>query len=732
MSSEWFKAETVSVTVGGTEITIETGRLAKQSAGAAVVTIGGSVVLTTVNTARPREGIDFFPLSVDFVEKTSAAGKIPGGFFKREARLSDREILVSRFIDRSCRPLFPEGYRDEVQVTATVLAADGVNPPDMCAFVGASAALTLSQIPFLGPIGAARLAKVDRKLVLYPTFEQQKQSTLDLVVAGSRQALVMVEGGAKEVSEAEVLEALQFVHREILAVIGAQEDLAKRAGKAKTPVVSAPPEKAEIEAQVKALAEARLRDAITIRSKHERYAAIDAIEKDALAKLTTPYRQERAELATLEQIEARQAGLRKLTTLTKDALHDLRSRLMRDRILDAGERIDGRKPTDVRPIACQVRALPRAHGVALFTRGETQALVYATLGSGDDAQTIDALHERSEKHFLLHYNFPPFSVGEVRPLRGPSRRDVGHGHLAERALAAVMPGVEKFPYTVRVVSEVLESNGSSSMATVCGGTLALMDAGVPLRAPVAGIAMGLIESGERRAILSDILGDEDHLGDMDFKVAGTRTGVTALQMDIKIEAVDWAVMERALEQAKAGRMHILDAMEQDSRDVLPGFVPRETPSEWAPRMEVIKIKTDRIRDVIGPGGRVIRGIQEMSGAKIEIEDSGKVSIFAPNGESLRRAQQMVQELTQEAELGKLYTGKVKRITDFGAFVEIFPGTDGLVHISHLAEARVNRVEDVVAEGDEILVKCIDIDPTGRIRLSRREALAEALRAAAPQ
>jgi polyribonucleotide nucleotidyltransferase len=732
MSSEWFKAETVSVTVGGTEITIETGRLAKQSAGAAVVTIGGSVVLTTVNTARPREGIDFFPLSVDFVEKTSAAGKIPGGFFKREARLSDREILVSRFIDRSCRPLFPEGYRDEVQVTATVLAADGVNPPDMCAFVGASAALTLSQIPFLGPIGAARLAKVDGKLVLYPTFEQQKQSTLDLVVAGSRQALVMVEGGAKEVSEAEVLEALQFVHREILAVIGAQEDLAKRAGKAKTPVVSAPPEKAEIEAQVKALAEARLRDAITIRSKHERYAAIDAIEKDALAKLTTPYRQERAELATLEQIEARQAGLRKLTTLTKDALHDLRSRLMRDRILDAGERIDGRKPTDVRPIACQVRALPRAHGVALFTRGETQALVYATLGSGDDAQTIDALHERSEKHFLLHYNFPPFSVGEVRPLRGPSRRDVGHGHLAERALAAVMPGVEKFPYTVRVVSEVLESNGSSSMATVCGGTLALMDAGVPLRAPVAGIAMGLIESGERRAILSDILGDEDHLGDMDFKVAGTRTGVTALQMDIKIEAVDWAVMERALEQAKAGRMHILDAMEQDSRDVLPGFVPRETPSEWAPRMEVIKIKTDRIRDVIGPGGRVIRGIQEMSGAKIEIEDSGKVSIFAPNGESLRRAQQMVQELTQEAELGKLYTGKVKRITDFGAFVEIFPGTDGLVHISHLAEARVNRVEDVVAEGDEILVKCIDIDPTGRIRLSRREALAEALRAAAPQ
>jgi polyribonucleotide nucleotidyltransferase len=731
MPSEWFKAETVALTVGGTEITIETGRLAKQSAGAAVVTIGGSVVLTTVNTAKPREGIDFFPLSVDFVEKTSAAGKIPGGFFKREARLSDREVLVSRFIDRSCRPLFPEGYRDEVQVTATVLAADGVNPPDMCAFIGASTALAISQIPFLGPIGAARLAKVDGKLVLYPSYEQQKQSTLDLVVAGSRQALVMVEGGAKECSETEVLEALQFAHREILAVIGAQEELVRRVGKTKTQVAPPPAEKAQIEARVNELAETRLRAAVAIVSKHERYAAIDAVEKDVLATLTTPYRQERIELATLEQVEARQSGLRRLVTLTKDALHDLRSKLMRDRILDQGERIDGRKTTDIRPIACQVRALPRAHGVALFTRGETQALVYATLGSGDDAQTIDALHERSEKHFMLHYNFPPFSVGEVRPLRGPSRRDTGHGHLAERALAAVMPGVDSFPYTVRVVSEILESNGSSSMATICGGTLALMDAGVPLRAPVAGIAMGLIESGQRRAILSDILGDEDHLGDMDFKVAGTRQGITALQMDIKIEAVDWAVMERALAQAKDARMHILDVMEQDSREHLPGFVPRQTPSEWAPRMEVVKIKTDRIRDVIGPGGRVIRGIQDMSGAKIEIEDSGKVTIFAPNGDSLRRAQQMVQELTQEAELGKLYTGKVKRITDFGAFVEIFPGTDGLVHISHLAEARVNRVEDVVAEGDEILVKCIDIDPTGRIRLSRREALAEAL-AASPQ
>ena len=729
-SSEWFKAETVSVEVGGRTIVIETGRLAKQSAGAAVVTIGNTVVLTTVNTAKPREGIDFFPLSVDFVEKTSAAGKIPGGFFKREARLSDREILVCRFIDRSIRPLFPDGYRDEVQVTATVLAADGVNPPDMCAFIGASTALAISQIPFLGPIGALRLAKVDGQLVLNPTYEQQKSSVMDLVAAGSRKALVMVEGGAKEASEKDVLEALQFAHREILPLIAAQEELVKRVGKAKIKVPGPSPDKAAVMTQVKALAEARLREACAIKVKHERYDAIAAVEKDVLAQLTTPYRQERVELATLDQVETRQNGLRKLTANAKDALHDLRSTLIRDRILDQGERIDGRKTTDIRPIACVIRALPRAHGVALFTRGETQALCYATLGSDGDSQTIDALHERTEKHFLLHYNFPPFSVGEVKPLRGPSRRDVGHGNLAERALAVVMPSVDTFPYTVRVVSEVLESNGSSSMATICGGTLALMDAGVPLRAPVAGIAMGLIESGTRRAILSDILGDEDHLGDMDFKVAGTKAGITALQMDIKIEAVDWNVMEAALAQARDGRLHILAAMERDSEALLPGFVPRSTPSEWAPRMEVIKIKTDRIRDVIGPGGRVIRGIQEMSGAKIEVDDSGRVSIFAPDGNALRRAQAMVQELTQEAELGKLYTGKVKRITDFGAFVEIFPGTDGLVHISHLAEARVNRVEDVVAEGDEILVKCIDIDPTGRIRLSRREALAEAL--SAPQ
>jgi polyribonucleotide nucleotidyltransferase len=721
----WFEPKSVSLELGGRRLTIETGRMAKQAAGAAVVSYADSVVLVAVTTGSPREGIDFFPLTVDFVEKTSAAGKIPGGFFKREARLSDREILVCRFIDRSIRPLFAEGFRDEVQVHATVLAHDGKNPPDLAAFIGASAALSLSQIPFLGPIAAVRLGRVAGSWVVNPTYAEQAESDLELVVAGSRQALVMVEGGAKEVGEADMLAALQFAHRQIQPLIDAQQELVRVAGKAKL----VPPAAVVVDGlaeRVRASAEARLRDAIAIRTKAERYSAIGAVEKEVTTSFVDAYRKERVELGSLEAVEARQKGLRQLGGAVKDELHELRSRLMRDRILTEKVRIDGRGLADIRQIACEVRPLPRAHGVALFTRGETQALVYTTLGSSDDSQTIDALHARTEKHFFLHYNFPAFSVGEVRPLRGPSRRDTGHGALAERALAAVLPAQEDFPYTIRVVSEVLESNGSSSMATICGGTLALMDAGVPLRAPVAGIAMGLIAEEGRHAILSDILGDEDHLGDMDFKVAGTPNGITALQMDIKIRSVDWKVMEAALEQARVGRLHILDAMAKDATAALPGFAPRAEPSDWAPRMHVIRIKPDRIRDVIGPGGRVIRGIQEMTGAKVNVEDSGIVNLFAPDLDSLRRAQAMVEELTQEAEIDRLYTGKVKRITDFGAFVEIFPGTDGLVHISHLAEGRVEKVEDVVSEGDEILVKCIDIDPTGRIRLSRKEAVAEAL------
>jgi len=722
----WFEPKQVSLAIGGRNLTIETGRMAKQSAGAAVVTLDNSVVLVTVNTAKPRAGIDFFPLTVDFVEKTSAAGKIPGGFFKREARLSDREILVCRFIDRSIRPLFARGFRDEVQVTATVLAADGKNPPDMCAFYGASAALTLSGLPFNGPIGALRVAKIGGELVANPGYEEQEQATLELMVAGSREALVMVEGGAREASEAELLEALQFAHREMQPLIEAQHQLAEQAGAPRPAAPPAPEVPAELEAQVQALAGERMQEAVRITEKRARYEALRSIEDAALEELSTAYRNAPAELNTLAAVEQRQQGLRELVKNAKEALHALRSKLMRARILGEQVRIDGRSPRDIRSIFCEVRPLPRAHGVALFTRGETQALVYTTLGSSDDAQTIDALHARTQKHFLLHYNFPPFSVGEVRPLRGPSRRDIGHGNLAERALLPVIPDRESFPYTVRVVSEVLESNGSSSMATICGATLALMDAGVPLEAPVAGIAMGLVEEDGQRVVLSDILGDEDHLGDMDFKVAGTQRGITALQMDIKIPAIDWKVMEQALEQAREGRLHILECMARDSAEILPGFAARAQLSDWAPRMEVIRIKPDRIRDIIGPGGRVIRGIQDMSGAKVEVDDSGRVSIFAPDVEALNRAQAMVDELTQEAELEKLYTGKVRRITDFGAFVEIFPGTDGLVHISHLAEGRVERVADVVSEGDEILVKCIDIDPSGKIRLSRREALAEAL------
>ncbi len=721
----WFEPSTVTLELAGRELTLETGRMAKQAAGATVVTYGGTVVLVTAAHGGPRPGQDFFPLTVDFVEKTSAAGKIPGGFFKREARLSDREILVCRFIDRAIRPLWPEGYRDEVQVVATVLAVDSQNAPDIPAFIGASTSLMLSELPFRGPIAAVRVGKREGQLLVNPTYDELEDSALDLVVGGSEKALVMVEGGAREATEAQVLEALQFGHEQIQPLLRAQHELVAKAGKPKLPAPE-PKDHAELAARVREQAEARLREAVRIQTKKERYAAIDAVEKEVLEAFTSAYRGEKVSFDSLEAVESRQAGLRELGAATKHLLHDLRSDLVRARLLEEGVRIDGRGPKEIRPIFSELRPVPRAHGVALFTRGETQALVYSTLGSGADAQTVDALQGRHEKHFMLHYNFPPFSVGEARFLRGPSRRDIGHGHLAERALAAVMPDREEFPYTVRVVSEVLESNGSSSMATVCGATLALMDAGVPLRAPVAGIAMGLIESEQKHVVLSDILGDEDHLGDMDFKVAGTREGITALQMDIKIQSVDWGVMEEALAQAREGRLHILACMERDTADQLPGFTHRKVLSDWAPRMEVIQIKPDRIRDIIGPGGRVIRGIQEMSGAKIEVDDSGMVSIFAPDLASLERAQSMVEELTQEAEIDRLYTGKVKRVTDFGAFVEIFPGTDGLVHISHLAEGRVDSVTDVVAEGDEVLVKCIDIDPSGRIRLSRKEALAEAI------
>jgi len=728
MPNYWFQSETVTFDFGGRPMTIETGRLAKQAHGAALVTYGETVVLVTATHADPRPGIDFFPLTVDYVEKTSAAGKIPGGFFKREGRLSDREVLVSRFIDRSIRPLFADGYRDETQIIATVLSADGENTPDIPAFIGASAALSISEIPFLGPIAAVRVGRDGDRWLINPTREQTAESDLDLVVCGSRGALVMVEGGARQVGEPDVLAGLKRAHQEIVAAIGSIEALQAKVGKPKV-AVAPPQDHSELEARVRAQAEAKLTRAVQIRAKHERYQAISEVEKEVVDGLVTAFRAAPAVLDTLAAIEERQAALRNLQGTVKEILHDLRSELMRKRILDDGVRIDGRRSDEIRPIACEVRPIPRPHGVAVFTRGETQAMVFTTLGGHSDEQTIDALTERTSKRFYLHYNFPPFSVGEARMQRGPGRREVGHGNLAERALSAVLPDLEGFPYTIRVVSETLESNGSSSMATVCGGTLSLMDAGVPLVAPVAGIAMGLIEEGDRVAILSDILGDEDHLGDMDFKVTGTRTGITALQMDIKIRSVDWQVLERALEQARVGRLHILDCMQQETAGEFVDFKPRTELSRYAPRVKMITIKPDRIRDIIGPGGKVIRGIQDATGTKIDIDDSGIVTIFSPDTAALELAEGMVNELTQEAELDRVYLGKVKRITDFGAFVEIFPGTDGLIHISHLAEGRVEKVTDVVSEGDEVLAKCIEIDPSGRIRLSRKEALADAAAAA---
>ncbi|MBY0398783.1 polyribonucleotide nucleotidyltransferase [Myxococcota bacterium] len=712
----------MSVEIGGRTLKIETGKIAKQAAGSAVVTFGDTVVLVTAVHSSPRPGIDFFPLTVDYVEKFAAAGKIPGGFFKREGRLADREVLVSRFIDRSIRPLFADGYNDDTQITATVLSSDPDYPADLCAFVGASAALSISDIPFLGPIAAVRIVRVEGEYRINPGPKDSEGNDLELIVAGSMGSIVMVEGGAKQLPEAEVLDALRHAHREIQKIIGAISDFAAKVGK---PKVAAPPtvDKSALEARIQSLAGDRLGEAFKIKDKKARGGAVKAIEKEIKEQLLAEYRNAEFNPRTLADFEARTSGLSALSAQVGGILHDLGGEIMRERVLATGERIDGRRSDQIRPIACETRPFPRPHGIALFTRGETQAMVTATLGSGFDEQTIDGMEGRWKKTFMLHYNFPPFSVGEARPLRGPGRREVGHGALAERAIVPVLPDHEEFPYTIRVVSETLESNGSSSMATICGGVLALLDAGVPLKAPVAGIAMGLITDGRRTVVLSDILGDEDHLGDMDFKVAGSREGITALQMDIKVQQIDWDIMEKALAQARAGRLHILDCMDKDTPD-LQGLRPRTELHAFAPRMETLQIKPDRIRDIIGPGGKVIRAIQETTGAKIDVEDSGKVTVFGPDGASVTQAMAMVNELTQEAEIGRIYLAKVKRIADFGAFAEIFPGTDGLIHISHLAEGRVDKVTDVVEEGDEVLAKCIDIDPTGRIRLSRKEALAD--------
>jgi polyribonucleotide nucleotidyltransferase len=686
----------VQVEFGGRTVTIATGKMAKQSSGAVVVSCGDTVVLVTaVASKSAKDGQDFFPLTVNYTEKAYAGGKIPGGFFKREARPSDPETLTSRLIDRPIRPLFPETFLNDTQIIATVLSADQDNDPAILSMLGASAALMVSDIPFNGPIAGAKVARVDGALICNPTAEELEKSDLEIVVAASRDAIIMVEGEAKFVSEADLLEAVFFAQKAMQPIIEAQVELQKLAGVAKREVAVATVNEVLL-ARVRELAYDRIGEAVKLKSKGERHDQIDLIKAETIEALKEEFADSAKEIKTF--------------------LGDFEYERVRADILDTGIRIDGRTTSTIRPISTEASLLPRVHGSALFTRGETQALVTSTLGTSADEQRIDTLYGGSRKRFLLHYNFPPFSVGETSFRLGPGRREIGHGMLAERALAAVLPKHDDFPYTIRIVSETLESNGSSSMAAVCGGCMSMMDAGVPISAPVAGIAMGLIKEGDKFAILSDILGDEDHLGDMDFKVAGTAEGVTALQMDIKIGGVTKEIMEQALKQAREGRLHILGKMAETLA------APRAEMSPFAPRITTIYVKTDRIRDVIGTGGKNIRNITETTGVTIDIDDTGKINIASTNKEACDLAIQMIRGLTDEAEEGKLYMGTVRKIMDFGAFVEIMPGTDGLVHISELDTARVKVVTDILNEGDKVLVKCIGVDKNGKIKLSRKEAL----------
>ncbi len=689
--------EKLSIEIGGKELSIETGKLARQANGAVVVQYGETVVLVTaVSTEQTRPGIDFFPLTVNYQEMTYAAGRIPGGFIKREGRPSGRETLVSRFIDRTIRPLFPKEFRNETQIISTVLSADQENDPAVLGMIGASAALVVSEIPFLGPIGGVRVGRVDGSLICNPTTDELERSDIDLIIAGNRKGITMVEGGANVVTEAEILKALLFGYEALLPALEIQERLADRVGRAKIELV--PADNGEWVDRVKSYAASGLEEAYGIGPKLERQRRLREIFEETVGALAG------------EDVEAQGKALEAMKTVERS--------LVREITLRENRRIDGRGFNDIRPISCEVGVLPRTHGSALFTRGETQVLAVTTFGTTSDEQKIESITGETYKTFILHYNFPPYCVGEVSMLRAPSRREIGHGALAERAILPVLPSNAVFPYTIRMVSEVLESNGSSSMATVCGGSLSLMDAGVPVEAAVAGIAMGLVKEGERIEVLSDILGDEDHLGDMDFKVAGTEKGITALQMDIKVPGISQEVLEKALHQAREGRLHILNKM----RETIPE--PRAEISVHAPRIMTIEVKPDKIRDVIGPGGRNIRAIIEETGVKMDIEDSGLVKIASPNMEALQEAIAMVKRLTQEVEVGGLYLGKVKRIMDFGAIVEIFPGVDGLVHISQVAHERIRAVSDVLKEEEEVLVKVIGIEDNGRIRLSRKAALQE--------
>jgi polyribonucleotide nucleotidyltransferase len=688
------------INLGGRELTMETGRIAKQADGAVLVSQGETVVLVTAVSARQaKEGASFFPLTVDYREYGYAAGRIPGGYFKREGRPTEREILTSRLTDRPIRPLFPTGYQHETQIISMVISADDEHDPDVLAITGASAALYLSDIPFYNPIAGVRVGLVEGKYVVNPTYEQQRNSTLNLIIAGSEEAIVMVEAGAKEVSEEVMIEALLFAHGEIRKLCQLQRSMYEALGIKKREFTPKPVN----ETMLKEIAEKYsndLREALNVqnKSKIESYTAIDELKK----RVVESYPEDQPELRA-------EAG---------ELFDNLKEGIFRDDILNNRRRPDGRRFSEIRPISTEAGWLPRTHGSALFTRGETQALVTVTLGTSQDVQYIDSLElGETKRRFMLNYNFPPFSVGETGRMGSPGRREIGHGALAQRALDAVMPEEEVFPYTVRIVSDITESNGSSSMATVCGGALALMDAGVPIKSPVAGVAMGLVMEDKKYAILTDIAGAEDHYGDMDFKVAGTRAGITALQMDIKVTGLNAQILAEALEQARKGRIFILDKMNEVITE------PRQEISKYAPRIVTMQINPDKIRDVIGPGGKVIRGIQEKTGAKIDISDDGRIAIATPNGEAAEAAMQIIRDLTAEVEVGQSYLGTVTRIVDFGAFIEVFPGTEGLLHVSEIADYRVRDVRDELKEGQQILVKCINVEGN-KIRLSRKALLKE--------
>ena len=686
----------VERTFAGRPLKMETGRLAKQAAGACLIQFGETVVLATVTVSDQVSTQSFFPLTVEYREKAYAAGKIPGGFLKREGRPSDEEILSARVADRTFRPLFPEGFKNEVQVFIYVLSADQENDADVLGVTAASAALTMSKVPWNGPVAAVRVGRVEGAWILNPTFQQLEFSDVDMIVSGSRDSIVMVEGGALELTEAEIVKALEVAHKGIRELLEAADELIAdvRRPKMEWTKVEAP---ADLVARVRALAEPRIAEALNLPEKAERAQALAALKATIQEQLAAEFPDNGRDVATV--------------------IEDIEYRTMRDQVLSRGERVDGRDLDTVRPITCEVGVLPRTHGSALFTRGQTQALVSVTLGTVQDEQRIDSIDVAQEttKSFMLHYNFPSFSTGEVRPIRGTSRREVGHGALAERALQALLPPYESFPYTIRIVSDILESNGSSSMATVCGGSLALFDAGVPMSGPCAGVAMGLIKEGKRVAVLTDILGTEDHLGDMDFKVAGTKTGVTSIQMDIKIEGLDFGIIAEALDKAKKARLHILDVMDK----AIPE--PRSSLSKYAPRIITIQIPVDKIGDLIGPKGKTIRSIQEQTGAEINVDDNGMVTISAV-GEGGERARDIVAAMIQTPEVGKVYEGVVKSTTAFGAFVEILPGVEGLLHISELQHGRTERTEDVVKKGDHVRVKLLEVDERGRMRLSRKALL----------